>query len=414
MTTVATASTPAQAPGKWEARLTLRMFAQVKQVGAPRWLDDERVAYVQDHNGRADIYVTDTRGGLPLLVTADRAPTPLFTGGFGSGYAVSPDGGTLVYTSPEDGKLYAVSSEGGKARRLTDGDGGHGSPDFSPDGSRVAFIADRAEQTAVAVADTEGDDWPRRVGRGPGVAIDPHWSPDGQRLVYVEFDEEGYPWHHTRIKIAQLADGRGDVLVEWAGASTLFPRWSPDGSRIAFISDRSGWANLWLADAASGDARQLVVDNWEHGEPAWSPDGRTILYTRNVDGNLHLMAVGADGGEPRVLADEPGLHGGATYSPDGTRILFAHQSPTSPPNIYLIDADGGERRPLTRNTVGGLDAAGLILPTSLTYPSVDGEEVHGVLYVPEQRVPGRHPLLVQIHGGPTAQTTWRWDPTVQY
>ncbi len=116
-------------PGKWEAGLTPALIAQVKTVGAPRWLDAGRIAYLQDHNQRADIYVTAAAGGLPLLVTADCQPTPAFTGGFGSGYAVAPDGNTLVYTSPEDGKLYAVSAsraarrgrspraKGGMARR---------------------------------------------------------------------------------------------------------------------------------------------------------------------------------------------------------------------------------------------------------------------------------------------------------
>ena len=122
------------APGKWEAGLTPAMIAQVKVVGAPRWLGAGQIAYVQDHNQRADIYVTDAEGGLPLQITADRPPTPVFTGGFGSGYAVAPDGGTIVYTSPEDGKLHAASTAGGKVRRITEGEGGHGSPQFSPDG----------------------------------------------------------------------------------------------------------------------------------------------------------------------------------------------------------------------------------------------------------------------------------------
>src|SRR5262245_717070 len=115
-----------KAPGKWEAGLTPAMIAQVKIVGAPQWAGAGQIAYVQDHNQRADIYIADARGGVPLLVTADRGSTPVFSGGFGSGYAVAPDGGTLVYTSPEDGKLYAVSTGGGKARRITDGEGGHG------------------------------------------------------------------------------------------------------------------------------------------------------------------------------------------------------------------------------------------------------------------------------------------------
>lgn len=409
-----TAGSNGTAPGKWEAGLTPAMIAQVGVVGAPRWVGAGQIAYVRDHNGRADLYVTDVAGGLPLLVTADRATTPVFTGGFGSGYAVAPDGGTLVYTSPEDCKLYAVAATGGKARRITGGEGGHGSPHFSPDGRRIVFMVDGKERTDVAVVGVEGKDWPQRISRGDGVAIDPQWSPDGTKIAYVEFDQEGYPWHHTRIKVADLASGGITTLVEWSGVSTLSPRWSPDGKTVAFTADASGWANLWTVDLKGGDARHLVDDQWEHAEPTWAPDGRSIVYTRNVDGNIHLMRVGAKGGKPEALAEGPGLCGTPTFSPDGKQLLFSHQSPVSPPNVYVMPAAGGERRALTRNTIGGLGDAGLVLPESITYPSIDGLDIHAVLYTPERREPGKHPLLVQIHGGPTAQTTWRWDPSVQY
>ena len=402
------------APGKWEAGLTHGMIAQVANVGAAQWAGAGRIVYVRDHNKRADLHAIDAAGGLPLLITADRQSTPVFTGGFGSGYAVSPDGGIVVYTSPEDGKLYAVAIDGGKARRLTEGEGGHGSPQFSPDGARIAFIADRGEATDIAIVGADGDDWPRRISRGDGVTIDPQWSPDGSKLAYVEFDQSSYPWHSTRIVIADLATGAIATLVDWPDQSSLSPRWSPDGRRIAFISDRSGWANVWTLGLDGGEARQLVTDNWEHAEPTWSPDGRSLVYTRNVDGSVHLMRVGADGGEPETLADGPGVHGGPTFSPDGGQILFGHNSPVAPPNIFVMPSAGGGRRAITRNTIGGLDGAGLVLPESVTYPSIDGLAIHGILYMPERRAPGKHPLLVQIHGGPTAQTMWRWDPTVQY
>ena len=403
-----------RAPGTWDAGLTHGMIAQVRTVGAAQWVGPETIAYVQDHNGRADIYLTDPAGGLPLLLTADRPTTPVFTGGFGSGYAVAPDGGTIVYTSPEDGKLYAVATGGGKARRISEGEGGHGSPQFSPDGRQLAFIADRGEATDIAVIGIAGDEWPRRISRGDAVTIDPQWSPDGTKLAYVEFDQSSYPWHDTRIIVADLASGALTTLVEWADRSTLAPRWSPDGATIAFISDRSGWANLWTIPAGGGEARQLVQDTWEHAEPTWAPDGRSLVYTRNVDGSTHLMRVGLDGGAPETLAGGPGIHGGPAFSPDGARLLFAHNSPVDPPNIYTMSAGGGERRALTRNTIAGLDGAGLVLPEAITYPSIDGLAIHAVLYTPERRVPGKHPLLVQIHGGPTAQTMWRWDPIVQY
>lgn len=409
-----TTSANGKAPGKWEAGLTPAMIAQVKVVGAPRWVGAGQIAYVQDHNQRADIYVTDAAGGLPLQVTADKATTPVFTGGFGSGYAVSPDGGTLVYTSPDDGKLYAVSTGGGKARRITEGEGGHGSPQFSPDGRRLVFIADRKEETDIAIVGLDGEDWPQRISRGDGVTIDPQWSPDGTKIAWVEFDQAGYPWHHTRIVVADLASGAIRTIVNWEGVSVLAPRWSPDGERIVFTSDRAGWANLWTIALAGGDARHLVDDQWEHAEPTWAPDGRTLVYTRNVDGNSHLMIVSADGGSPEVLADGPGVHIAPTFSPDGRQVLFSYQSPIAPSNIYTIPVDGGERRAITRNTVGGLDAAGLVLPESITYPSIDGLDIHAMLFTPTEKAPGKHPLLVQIHGGPTAQTMWRWDPIVQY
>ena len=161
------------------------------------------------------------------------------------------------------------------------------------------------------------------------------------RLAYVEFDPTGYPWHHTRIVVADLASGALTTLVDWPGAANLAPRWSPDGQHLAFISDRSGWATLWLIGLDGGEARHLVDDHWEHEEPTWAPDGNSLVYTRNVDGNFHLMRVGRDGGAPQTLADGPGLHGAPAFSPDGARLLFTHQSPVAPPNIYAMPAAGG-------------------------------------------------------------------------
>lgn len=404
----------AQTPGKWEAHLTPAMIAQMRQVGAPRWLGVGTIAFVQNYNKRADILVTDANGGLPLLITADREPIPATTGGYGGGYTVAPDGGAIVYTSSEDGKLYTVAASGGKARRVAESEGGQVSPQFSPNGRQIAFVAERAEATDVAVVGTDGEGWPRRISRGEGVTLDPQWSPDGRRLAYVEFDPVGYPWHHTRLIVADLASGALTTLIDWEGASALAPRWSPDGQQLAFISDRGGWANVWLVASAGGEARQLVDDHWEHDEPTWAPDGRSLAYTRNVDGNIHLMRIGVAGGTPQTLADGPGIHGAVSFSPDGGQLLFTHQSPIAPPNVYIMPAAGGERRAITRNTLGGLDAVGLLLPESITYPSIDGLDIRAVLYTPERRVPGKHPLLVQIHGGPTSQTTWRWDPIVQY
>jgi TolB protein len=135
------------------------------------------------------------------------------------------------------------------------------------------------------------------------VTIDPQWAPDGTKIAYVEFDQEGYPWHHTRIVVADLASGATTTLVDWEGVSVLAPRWSPDGKRLAFTSDRAGWANIWTIDLAGGDARHMVEDTWEHAEPTWAPDGLEILFDSDADGDLELYVREFDGTRERRLTD---------------------------------------------------------------------------------------------------------------
>ena len=116
--------TTVQRPGTWETDFSANIIAQMRINGSPLVSPDGRyVAYVQDYDQRADIWVVPTGGGIPLLVTADAPCTPAFTGGAGAGFAWTPDSASLVYTCPDDGKLRRVSREGGRARKISRGRG---------------------------------------------------------------------------------------------------------------------------------------------------------------------------------------------------------------------------------------------------------------------------------------------------
>src|SRR5947209_814608 len=144
-------------PGTWESDFSANLIAQTRIIGAPLVSPDGRaVAYVQDFDQRADLWIVPHDGGAATLVTADKSCTPAFTGSPGAGFAWTPDSGALIYTSSEDGKLYRVPRAGGRATRITDGQGGNASPSIAPSGAFVAYLVDRGdvdEQMFVATRD---------------------------------------------------------------------------------------------------------------------------------------------------------------------------------------------------------------------------------------------------------------------
>lgn len=348
----------------------------MRVIGAPLASPDGRyVAYVQDYDQRADIWIVPTGGGLPLLATADAPCTPAFTGGAGAGFAWTPDSAALIYTSPEDGKLRRVSRDGGRAKKISEGEGGNASPNVAPNGAFVAYLVDRGdvdEQMFVAVRDLDTTTPTTRRLTPEGIfAIDPQVSPDNTQVACVISDTYG--------------------------------RWSHD-------------AQIAVIDLASGAIRVLTpTDDVVNNSPRWSPDGQRIAYTRNENADIQIIATEIASGRSERISTERGVHNGLSWAGDGERIVALHQSPERAPNVALYGAGSDHPARLTNGAPGGLDdPEAFVYPEHVAWRSTDGTEVYGLLLTPRHVVPNRHPALIHIHGGPTAQTTMQWDPISQY
>lgn len=186
----------AQRPGTWASPFSANIIAQTRLIGSPLASPDGRfVAYVQDYNQRADLWVVPSGGGIPWLVTADAPCTPAFTGGVGAGFAWTPDSAALIYTAPDDGKLRRVSHDGGRAQKISEGEGGNASPCVAPDGSFVAYLVDRGdvdEQIFVAIRDLNAKTpMTRRITPEGVFASGPQVSPDGARVACTITDTFG-------------------------------------------------------------------------------------------------------------------------------------------------------------------------------------------------------------------------------
>lgn len=161
------------------------------------------------------------------------------------------------------------------------------------------------------------------------------WSPDGSKVAF----SVGTPGGTTDIHVAAFADGAisDEHAIAVDPANDWAPAWSPDGTRIAFTSNRSGYDSTWIA-AVDGSSlqesrvatdpvdTQLAPSGFNDWVPAWSPDGTHLAFVSDRTGEAEIWSVALDGSDLRNLTDHPQHSDGQwsfAWSPDGSRIAYA-------------------------------------------------------------------------------------------
>ncbi len=408
-------------PGLWESALSPTVLAQIDSVAEPRWSPDGQwLSFLRTHNGEGRIVVVPAAGGPELAVSGD--PQAQAGGSYNGGYYTwAPDSQSIAYAA-RDGKLWIVPIMGGPARRLLESEGRQAAPTWSPDGSTIAYVASTPEWSAIAVAPVDGSAWPRRVSGPADFVLDPAWSPDSRRLAWLEWDVPNMPWDASRIVVADLRTGERSIVAGAENESTSQPRFSPDGKFLAFLSDRLGWLNLWLADGDGQRARPLLNETFEHGPPSWGPGARTyvwspdsheIAFLRNDDGNWRLYRIDVASGAIHAVADDDGIRAAVSWS-SRDQLAYIQSSPQSPPQVKVVDLETGKDRVVAYTGIGALVRMDLAPAEAFTWTARDGTALYGHLYRPRQAADRPFPLLVLLHGGPTSQAGVGWNSQIQY
>src|SRR6185437_15855680 len=213
---------------------------------------------------------------------------------------------------------------------------------FSPDSKRLAFTALGEGKEVLYILDVATHRRIARIALPLDGITSPSWSPDARQIVFSTDHGDGVDLaqlHFPKMRIAlyHLRDGSIDVLPGQSGLN-INPMWAPDGKSIAFVSNRTGIENLFLADLTTGEEHQLThvvggVSAITEVSPAisWAQGTDRLVYTYYSDGNYSIWAVD----HPRALIARPNgpadqtvaLHGGSGGS-GGASAGVAHVTPT--------------------------------------------------------------------------------------
>ena len=228
--------------------------------------------------------------------------------------AFSPDGRFLAVTAQSRGKdvlhLFDVNAHRETARFEELGLETVTGPSWSPDGKQLVFSGGLGGITDLYIVNADGTHL-RRLTRDRYGDIQPQWSPDGKSVAFATDRDSAnldiLRFREMRIAVADVASGRITVLPGQAGLN-INPQWAPDGRSIAYISDRSGTANVFLYDFATAAHYQLTnvvgaISALTEYSPAisWSHGADKLAFTYFDDGRYSIWTIN----NPRALRGLP-------------------------------------------------------------------------------------------------------------
>lgn len=379
-----------------------------------------------------------------------------------SGYAFSPDGTKVLVASDETGifNIYSVDTLTGEKTALTLNSDSSYPDGYFPTDDRFLFNHDSGgdELNHVFVMETDGtatDLTPTENTKayfagweasGASFFIvsnerDPRffdvysYASDGYARELIYQNNDGYEpgaissdgqyialgksrtSADADIYIADLESGETSLITGHEGnISYGIYEFTPDSSKLVYFTDEHGeFTQAWTHDVDSGEKAALIEADWDVSYVIFSASGKYQVWGINEDGRTKVKIKDLETGtliEPELPV---GAIGNIRFNDDESKIALMLSRDTSPNNLWVIDIASGAAKQFTDALNPEIDESVLVDASVVRYPSFDGLEIPGILYVPKTATADTPaPALVWVHGGPGGQSTAGYSAMIQH
>src|SRR5436305_1156762 len=369
---------------------------------APRWSPDGQfLAFLSDRNGTAQIHILPLIGGETQQISNLKQDI-------------------TEYSWRPDGKAFLAHSAWKAIDDLN-----------QPDTSAISVEYSRLDEQFDGLGYKQGRHQQLRLITLDGTStrltsesldiIQSCWSPDGSEIAFCA---NRRPDPDLSVSMAlwvlPIPTGQMRCLTSEDGLA-LMPSWSPDGQTLAYYYsiDQTETSNIspWIVNAYDKSAPrpatssavnltclELIVDELHFSmvvRPSWFPDSKSLLVTVQEQGQIHLYCLDIEHDQTVKLTSGNGCYINPQLSKDGHIITMVRTDWFTPGDVWRMDNNGENRHKLTGVNDTFLRSHQLVRPKRLSWQSFDGLEIEGWLYLPPLQQGVKAPLILEIHGGPS-------------
>lgn len=345
---------------------------------------------------RTQVYLLSMSGGEAKRVTNLKNGVSVFRW--------SPDGTRLVIVSrggPSDSRT--ENKDRSDVRHYKNSSYKFNDTGWFDDRRTHLWVVDVKSGSAKQIS--EGDDWNDS---------DPEWSPDGTRLAFVS-NRTGKEYEENRNSDVWVISAEGGKLTKISDhdESDNQPRWSPDGKWIAFtgeIHDRDH-PKIYLAPSRGGVPSVLAVNGLDliPNGLEWADDGHSLYFETGVKGENHLFRVDVPAKTVAQVTSGARAVRSVDFNFASGKMVYLGNDFKHLDNLYIADLNGSNERRLTNLNEALWKQIQFADVERFTYKSADDWDIDGFLVKPIDWRPGKkYPLILSIHGGPAGQYGVDW------